>query len=53
MGGRVTETPELYEIQCPYLWTGKIYKRFKSFGIKPMIPSQTKWLEPTLTDYSC
>jgi len=53
MGGEVTETPNLWEIQCPYLWTGKIYHRFKSFGIRPMIPSETKWLEPSLTSYSC
>ena len=48
MGGVVTETPDLYEIQCPYLWTGKIYNRFKSFGIRPMIPSETKWIEHSL-----
>ena len=67
MGGEVTETPNLWEIQCPYLWTGKIYHRFKSFGVRPMIPSETKWLahtlEPdqkpvttiasTITSYSC
>ena len=53
MGGTVTDTPNFYEIQCPYLWTGKIYKRFISFGIKPMIPSESKWLEPTLEGYSC
>ena len=48
MGGKVTDTPDIYEIQCPYLWTGKIYNRFKSFGIRPMIPSETKWLARTL-----
>ena len=53
MGGSVEDTPNLYNIHCPYLWTGKIYSMFKSFGIKPMIPSETKWLEPSLVDYSC
>jgi len=57
MGGKVTDTPDIYEIQCPYLWTGKIYNRFKSFGIRPMIPLETKWLQPsleiTVADYSC
>ncbi len=57
MGGSVVDTPNTYNIQCPYLWTGKIYKEFKSFGIKPMIPTETKWiehtLEPTVADYSC
>ena len=53
MGGKVTETPTGWEIQCPYLWTGKIYKRFMSFGIRPAVPSETKWLESTLVDYSC
>lgn len=53
MGGSVEDTPNLYNIHCPYLWTGKIYSMFKSFGIKPMIPSETKWLEPNLADYSC
>ena len=42
MGGEVTETPNLWEIQCPYLWTGKIYKRFISFGVKPMMPNDSK-----------
>lgn len=42
MGGKVTDTPDLYEIQCPHFWTGKIYNRFKSFGIKPMMPNNSK-----------
>jgi len=57
MGGSVVDTPNTYNIQCPYLWTGKIYKEFKSFGIKPMIPTETKWMEhsiePTVADYRC
>ena len=42
MGGSVEDTPDTYNIQCPYLWTGKIYNRFKSFGIKPMMPNNSK-----------
>ena len=42
MGGSVEDTPNTYEIQCPYLWTGKIYDRFISFGIKPMMPNDSK-----------
>ena len=53
MGGSVEDTPNLYNIHCPHLWTGKIYNRFKNCGIKPMIPSETKYLQPTLTDYTC
>ena len=47
MGGKVIDTPNVYKIQSPYLWTGKIYKRFISFGIKPMIPLESTWLEDT------
>ena len=42
MGGSVEDTPNTYEIQSPYLWTGKIYKRFISFGVKPMMPNDSK-----------
>lgn len=53
MGGKVTETSNLWEIQCPYLWTGKIYKRFMSFGIRPAVPSETKWLTDSSQIYNC
>jgi len=42
MGGSVEDTPNTYEIKCPYLWTGKIYDRFISFGVKPMMPNDSK-----------
>ena len=42
MGGSVEDTPNTYEIQCPYLWTGKVYDRFISFGVKPMMPNDSK-----------
>jgi hypothetical protein len=42
MGGSVEDTPNTYEIHCPYLWKAEIYKRFLSFGIKPMMPNDSK-----------
>ena len=52
MGGVVSETPADYTILSPILWTGKIYQRFMSFGIKPFLPPQIKPIN-SLTDYSC
>lgn len=62
MGGVVNETPSDYTIFSPILWTGKIYQRFTSFGIKPFLPPQTKpinylvsldGIDYTIADYSC
>ena len=50
MGGSVEENPNHWKINCPYLWTSSIYKRFKSFGIRPLLPQETQWLAHTLVE---